>query len=93
MLVLSRKAGQKITILDNIEISVLEIKGDTIRLGIKAPSVIPVYRSELLDAVREQNIKAAASAPADLRELAAAASVVKAAPGAIRGKVPGPARG
>ena len=81
MLVLSRKIGQKIMILDNIEISVLEIKGDCVRLGIKAPSVIPVYRSELLEAVREQNIKAAASGPADLLELTAAASVVKTASG------------
>ena len=79
MLVLTRKAGQKITILDNIEISVLEIKGDNVRLGIKAPSVIPIYRSELLEAVRTQNIKAAASAPADLLELTAAASGVRSA--------------
>lgn len=93
MLVLTRKAGQKITILDNIEITVLEIKGDSIRLGIKAPSVIPVYRSELLEAVREQNIKAAASAPADLLELAEAASVVKTAQGQARSKVSGSARG
>jgi carbon storage regulator len=77
MLVLSRKVGQKITILDNIELTVLEIKGDVVRLGIKAPSVIPVYRTELLDAVREQNIKAAASAPADVLELTAAAAGAK----------------
>ena len=79
MLVLSRKAGQKITILDNIEISVLDIKGDCVRLGIKAPSVIPIYRSELLEAVRSQNIKAAATEPANLLELTAAASAVKTA--------------
>ena len=78
MLVLSRKAGQKITILDNIEISVLEIKGDCVRLGIKAPSVIPIYRSELLEAVRAQNLKAAAAAPADVLELTVAASGLKA---------------
>lgn len=78
MLVLTRKAGQKITILDNIEISVLEIKGDCVRLGIKAPSVIPIYRSELLEAVRAQNIKAAASSPADLLELTVSAAGAKA---------------
>ncbi len=77
MLVLTRKKGQKITILDNIEISVLEIKGDSIRLGIKAPSIIPVYRSELLEDVRAQNIMAAANAPANLLEFTAAADKVK----------------
>jgi len=63
MLVLTRKTGEKITILDNIEVSVLEIKGDCVRIGVKAPSVIPVYRTELLESVRSQNIKAAGVAP------------------------------
>lgn len=78
MLVLTRKAGEKITILDNIEISVLAVKGDVVRLGIKAPSIIPIYRSELLEDVRAQNIMAAASAPADLLEVTVVVGVAKA---------------
>lgn len=69
MLVLTRKPGEKITILDNIEVSILEIKGDSVRVGIKAPSIIPIYRTELLESVRTQNIKAAVNAPASLSEL------------------------
>ena len=78
MLVLTRKAGQSITILDNIEVTILEVRGDSVRIGIKAPSVIPVHRSEIVDSVRAQNLRAAAAA-AELQpdELDAALSGVK----------------
>lgn len=76
MLVLTRKAGQSVMILDNIEVCVLEVHGDSVRLGIKAPSVVPVHRSELLASVRAQNLRAAAAAaelqPAELDEAIAA---------------------
>ena len=78
MLVLTRKAGQSITILDNIEVTILEVRGDSVRIGIKAPSVVPVHRSEIVDSVRAQNLRAAAAA-AELQpdELDAALSGVK----------------
>ncbi len=69
MLVLSRKPGQTITILGNIEVSVLEVRGGQVRLGVKAPSVIPVQRTELLEMVRSQNRKAAGLAPVDIAAL------------------------
>ena len=69
MLVLTRKAGERITILDNIEISVLEVKGDVVKIGVKAPSVVPVYRTELLESVRSQNLKAAGIEPETLADL------------------------
>lgn len=47
MLVLSRKAKQKIMIGGDIEITVLAIKGDSVRLGIVAPRSVPVYREEI----------------------------------------------
>ena len=47
MLVLSRKVGQKIIIADNIEVTVLEIRGDKVRLGITAPRDVPVHREEI----------------------------------------------
>lgn len=59
MLVLARKVGQSIVINDNIEILVIEVRGDQVRLGIEAPKSIPVHRKELLEQIRTENIKAA----------------------------------
>jgi carbon storage regulator len=49
MLVLSRKEGESIAIDDNITVSVLEIKGDRVRIGIDAPRAVPVFRQEIQD--------------------------------------------
>lgn len=84
MLVLSRKPGQRITILGNIEVTVLEVTRDGVKLGVKAPSVVPVYRTELLDSVRAQNLKAAGCA-ADPAGAAAAVSALKPARAAAPG--------
>lgn len=55
MLVLSRKKNERIVIDDNIVITVVEVKGDKVRLGIEAPKEIPVHRSEVHEAIcREQ---------------------------------------
>ncbi len=59
MLVLTRKIGESIVIHDNIEITVIEIIGDTARIGIKAPRTVPVYRKELFEAIQESNRSAA----------------------------------
>lgn len=59
MLSLSRKVGETIVISDNIEIEVLEIKGETVRLGIVAPRSIPVYRKEIYVQIEEANKQAA----------------------------------
>ena len=48
MLILTRKKGQKILIGDNIEVSILEFKGNQVRVGIKAPADVNVVRTELL---------------------------------------------
>ena len=58
MLVLTRRTQQSIVIGDGIVITVLDIRGDQIRLGISAPRDIPVYREELLTAVGESNVAA-----------------------------------
>lgn len=55
MLVLSRKPGEAIVINDNIEILVVEIRGDQTRLGIECPKTIPVHRKELLEQIRAKN--------------------------------------
>jgi len=59
VLVLSRKINQSIMIGDEIEIKVLEIRGDQVRLGIEAPKRIPVHRKEVYEAIMKENILAA----------------------------------
>lgn len=59
MLVLSRKKGESIVIGDNIELTVLSVEGDTIKLGIQAPKQIDIYRKEILKSVQENNESAA----------------------------------
>ena len=55
MLVLTRRTGQSIVIGNGITVTVLEVKGDQIRLGIDAPRDVPVHREELVIALHEAN--------------------------------------
>ena len=55
MLVLSRKSNESIVINDNITITVVEIRGDKVRLGIVAPKDIPVHRQEVYDQIHAQS--------------------------------------
>ncbi|NIA21936.1 MAG: carbon storage regulator CsrA [Anaerolineaceae bacterium] len=64
MLVLSRQRNQTIMIGDLIEISIVDIRGDKVRLGITAPVSIPVHRKEVYEAIRAEN-KAAAGVAVD----------------------------
>ena len=59
MLVLTRKPGERLVIGDNIVITVVEIKGDNIRIGIDAPREVKVYRGEIYDAIVAKNRRAA----------------------------------
>ena len=59
MLVITRKTGERICLGDDITITVLEVAGSTVRLGIDAPAEIPVFRHELWEAVKEENRAAA----------------------------------
>ena len=59
MLVLSRKTGQSIVINENIELSILEVQGDQIKIGIKAPKSVKIYRKEIFVEIQEENKKAA----------------------------------
>lgn len=63
MLILSRKIGQRIVIGDDVEITVVDVRGEQVRLGITAPRSIAVHRKELLEQVAAENAQAAASAP------------------------------
>lgn len=61
VLILSRKRDEKILIGDRIEVSVVEIRGDQVKLGISAPSSVKVYRYEVYQAIQEENRQAAAA--------------------------------
>ncbi|MHB0912638.1 MAG: carbon storage regulator CsrA [Armatimonadota bacterium] len=62
MLVLSRKTNEQIVLGDAIEITVVEIRGDRVRLGIKAPPGVPIHRVELLEKVFCENVAAIGTA-------------------------------
>lgn len=60
MLILTRKAGEEITIGESIVISVLEVRGSQVRLGISAPQEVTIHRGEIYERIREQNLQAGA---------------------------------
>jgi carbon storage regulator len=57
MLVLSRKKNESIVIDDTIVVTVVEIRGDKVRLGIKAPKEVPVHRSEVHEAIHAEQLR------------------------------------
>lgn len=59
MLVLTRKKGQSIVLNDNIEITILDIQGEQVRIGINAPKNVSIYRKEIFLEIQEENKKAA----------------------------------
>ena len=66
MLILARRIGESIMIGDQVEISVVDIKGDQVKLGIKAPNEVKVYRREVYAAIQAENRAAAAASPGAL---------------------------
>lgn len=69
MLALSRKKNEAIIVNNNIEITVLEIRGDQVKLGIAAPKEIPIYRQEVYAQIQAENKKATEAASDNLAEL------------------------
>lgn len=61
MLALSRKKGEAIVINNNIEVVVIDIKGEQIKLGISAPKSVPIYRKEVYEQIEDANKEAAQS--------------------------------
>ena len=68
VLVLSRKTNESIMLGDEIEIVVLAVEGETVRIGIKAPKHVDIYRKEVYDTIRKSN-KEAAAHPIDMNSL------------------------
>ncbi len=71
MLVLSRKRNEQIVIAENIVITVVDIRGDKVRLGIEAPKDVPVHRREVYEAIQRENARKPSQAsdrdPADVK--------------------------
>jgi carbon storage regulator len=63
MLILSRKVNEKIMIGDDISISIIDIRGDQVRLGVNAPKAVKVFRQEVFDAIKAENKAAVESTP------------------------------
>lgn len=66
MLVLTRKVNQSIVIGDDIEVVVLEVRGEQVRLGIRAPRNVVVHRKEIYEQIQEENQAASTVNPADV---------------------------
>ena len=66
MLIITRKPGEKIMLGDDVVVHVMEIVGNSVRIGIQAPRSLPVYREEIWNAVREENQPAAKASPDSL---------------------------
>ncbi|MBE6349442.1 MAG: carbon storage regulator CsrA [Spirochaetaceae bacterium] len=59
MLILTRKVNEKIVIGDNIVVTLIEVKGDQVKLGVEAPKNVKVFRQEVFDAIQTENRQAA----------------------------------
>ncbi|MBF0291628.1 MAG: carbon storage regulator CsrA [Nitrospinae bacterium] len=70
MLVLTRKLGESVTIGDNIKISVIDIKGRQVRLGIEAPPEMTIHREEIYAKIQEENQRAAMMKSVNMEKLA-----------------------
>lgn len=72
MLVLSRRVGESVVIGNDVVVTVLEVRGDIIRIGVDAPREVPVHRSEVFEAIEAANKAAAAPDAAAVSALTAA---------------------
>lgn len=69
MLILARKAGEAIAINDNITVTVLEMKGGQVKLGIDAPRNVSIHREEVLSRILEENKRATSETSGDPADL------------------------
>lgn len=69
MLILSRKKNEQIVISDDITITVLDVEGEKVKIGIDAPKDIKVFRKELIEEVKNTNAESTSSTVSSLKEL------------------------
>lgn len=77
MLILTRKLGENIRIGDDVKITILDIRGGQVKLGIEAPPHVSVHREEIYERIREENRRANEVSPQLLREVAGALRAAK----------------
>ena len=70
MLILTRKLGERITIGDDITITLLEIRGNQAKLGVEAPKSIAIHRQEVYEKIKEENLESSDVSASDLFEAA-----------------------
>ncbi len=68
MLVLSRHRDESIMIGDDVVVTIVDIRGDKVRLGIAAPQEIPVHRQEVYEAIKRENQRAGKLEPSDTKQ-------------------------
>ncbi|MCX7772883.1 MAG: carbon storage regulator CsrA [Clostridia bacterium] len=69
MLVLTRKKGQALMIGNDIELSIIDIQGDQVRIGISAPKSVTIHRKEVFEEIKRENLSAVAQKETDIQEL------------------------
>ncbi len=67
MLVLTRRRNEQIVICDNIVITVVDIRGDKVRLGFEAPDEVPIHRQEVYEKIQRVKLQEPDSSPADVK--------------------------
>ena len=70
MLVLTRRLGESINIGDDVKITVVDIDGKQVKIGIEAPRDISIFREEVYERIKQENIRAASASSEDLKKAA-----------------------
>lgn len=69
MLVLTRKKGQSLVIGNNIEITIVDIQGDQVRIGINAPKSVTIHRKEVFEEIKSENVSAVVNKQTELEAI------------------------
>lgn len=69
MLVLTRKPGEAVRFGDEITVTVLEVRGNQVQIGISAPPGVRIYRGEIYEKIKSENIESSGSTPDDFQRL------------------------